>query len=112
MSEKSFDLSVALPIFDGGELFMDAIYSIENSKIPFKNVFLSFNGKSDLDYQKFLSIKSVSNFKNSYIVFETKKDLDAVEHGNFLLEQLKKFLKKDSAVFMLAHDDRIIPPKF
>jgi len=111
MSEKSFDLSAALPIFDGGELFMDAIYSIENSKIPFKNVYLSFNGESDLDYQKFLSIKSKSNFKNSYVIFETKKDFDAVEHGNFLLERLKKFLKKDSAVFMLAHDDRIIPPK-
>jgi len=111
MSEKSFDLSVALPVFNGGELFMDAIYSIENSKIPFKNVYISFNGESDFDYQKFLAIKSKGNLINSYIIFETKTDLAAVEHSNFLLEQLKKFLKKDSAVLMLAHDDRIIPPK-
>ena len=111
MSEKLFDISVVMPIFNGGELFMDAIYSIENSKIHFKNVFISFNGESDLDYQKFLSIKSESNFKNSYVVFKTKKDLDAVEHGNFFLEQLKKYLNNDSVVFYLAHDDRIVPPK-
>ena len=111
MSEKSFDISVVLPIFNGGELFMDAIYSIENSQIPFSNVFISFNGESVLDYEKFLIAKSAGEFKNSFVLFQTNKDLDAVEHGNFFLKKLEKYLTKNSKVFMLAHDDRIITPK-
>jgi hypothetical protein len=111
MSEKLFDMSVVLPIFNGGELFMDAIYSIENSKIPFSNVFISFNGESDLDYQRFLTASSKGNFKNSFVLFQTNKDLDAVEHANFFLKQLQKILTDNSTILMLAHDDRIIPPK-
>ena len=111
MSEKLFDISVVMPIFNGGELFMDAIYSIENSKIPFKNVFISFNGESDLDYQKFLSIKSENNFINSYKVFQTKKNLNANDHGCFIEKLLQNFLTNDSIILMLAHDDRITPPK-
>lgn len=111
MSEKLFDISVVLPIFNGGELFMDAIYSIENSNIPFKNVFVSFNGKSDADYKIFSKIKSQNTLKNNYTIFQTKKDLDATEHGNYLLKQLEKVLKNNSIVLLLAHDDRIIPPK-
>lgn len=99
-----------MPIFNGGKLFVDAIFSIEKSKIPFRNVFISFNGESDLDYQEFLKIKSQNDFKNSYTLFQTKENLDSTEHGNFFLGQLKSFLKTDSSVFLLAHDDRIIPP--
>lgn len=89
---------------------MDAILSIENSQIPFSNVFISFNGVNDIDYQKFLRAKSLNTFKNSYVTFQTKKDLDAIDHGIFFLNHLKNYLKDSSTVFLLAHDDRIIPP--
>lgn len=111
MSEKSFDLSAVLPIFNGGELFMDAILSIENSQIPFKNVFISFNGESDFDYQKFITAKSKNEFKNSYTIFQTGKNLDALDHGLFLQGKLKTILNNDSIVFLLAHDDRILSLK-
>jgi hypothetical protein len=110
MSEKLFDLSVVLPIFNGGELFMDAIFSIENSMIPFKNVFISFNGSSDLDYQSFLKIQSQNHFKNSYTIFQTNLDLDAMSHGNIFLKKLELYLQPNNLILMLAHDDRIIPP--
>lgn len=110
MSEKLFDISVVLPVFSGGELFMDAIYSIENSKIPFKNVFISFNGNSDFDYQKFINIKLGGKFINNYVLFQTNKDLDAIEHTSFMVDLLKDYLDDDSTVFLLAHDDRIVPP--
>ncbi len=103
-------MSAVLPILNGGELFMDAIYSIEDSKIPFKKVFISFNGKSELDYQNFLTAKSNREFKNSYVIFRTEEDLGAVEHGMFFQNHLKSYLKSDSGVFLLAHDDRIIAP--
>lgn len=110
MSEKSFDISVVLPVFNGGNLFMDAIYSIEHSKIPFKNIFISFNGESDFDYQKFITAKSKNSLKNSYTIFKTTKNLNAQDHGLFLLDKLKTLLNDDSLVFLLAHDDRILPP--
>lgn len=110
MFEKSFDISVILPIFNGGELFIDAILSIENSNIPFKNVFISFNGESDKDYQTYLKFKSENILKYSYVEFQTKKNLDSVNHGNYIQKQLSNFLSCDSCIFLLAHDDRIIPP--
>lgn len=110
MSEKLFDLTLILPVFNGGELFLEAILSIEKSQIPFKNVFISFNGKSNLDYQNFLKIQSENQFKNSYILFQTNHDLDAMDHGNNLIKKLKLHLQPETPTFLLAHDDRIIPP--
>lgn len=110
MSEKLFDISVILPIFNGGELFMDAIYSIEQSKIPFKNKFISFNGESDFDYQKFINAISKNSLKNSYTIFQTRKNLNAQDHALFILDKLKALLNDHSLVFLLAHDDRILPP--
>ena len=110
MFEKSFDISVILPIFNGGELFIDAILSIENSNIPFNNVFISFNGESDTDYQTYLKFKSENILKYSYVEFQTKKDLPSLAHGLFFQKEMRNFLKSDSTIFMLAHDDRIIPP--
>lgn len=102
-------VSLLLPVFKGGDLFPGAIKSIEESGLNFANVFISFNGSSEIDYDNFNNLKDFGGLKYTYTIFQTLRDLDAVDHALFIANKLKRFMANDASLFLLAHDDRIVP---
>jgi hypothetical protein len=109
MSEESCrSISLLLPVFRGGELFLGAIKSIEDTSIAFDNVFISFNGVTSTDYEAFLELEKSGRLKKKYRILTTYADLDASQHGLFILKNLDGQLHPESMLFLLAHDDRII----
>jgi hypothetical protein len=101
-------VSLLLPVFRGGDLFLGAIQSIEDSPIPFEKIVISFNGAGSADYEAFLSRKASGNLKKKYLIYRTLKDLSAAEHGRFALNNLLDIFNADSSLMFLAHDDRLL----
>lgn len=97
-----------MPVYQGGNLFLGALKSIEESSLDFANIFISFNGKNSNDLIKFKEMKGSGVLKKEYIIFTTNEDFDVVSHSNFVLNNLSKYLKENDLVFLLAHDDRIM----
>jgi hypothetical protein len=108
LARSSVKLSLLLPVFQGGSLFLGAIQSIEDSYIPFEKIIISFNGADPADYKEFLAIKAAGKLKKQYLVYRTMEDLTAAQHGQFVLSNLSGLFDSDSSIMLLAHDDRLL----
>jgi hypothetical protein len=108
--QSSNKLSLILPVFKGEGLFLGAVQSIERSPIPFGKIIISFNGSSSADYDAFVRRREMGEFQREYVLFRTNEDLTAAEHGQFLLKNLKGFIRQDAIIMFLAHDDRLLTP--
>lgn len=109
--EFSNGISLHIPVYLGGDLFIGALQSIEQTSIEFENVFISFNGVDPRDYNNFVELKRAGNLRKKYSVFRTCKELTAAEHGYFVLGKIKNVLSPNSKLMLLAHDDRILYQK-
>jgi len=109
MSKKSFsELSLVIPVYRGGDLFMDAIRSVERSGIQFDNMIVSFNSNEGEDYRVFQHAYDVGDLTYKYTVFSTETEMNGIDHGKFIVNKLKEMIPHESLIFFLAHDDRII----
>ena len=108
LKKNSFELLLVIPIFRGGDLFMDALRSVERSDIRFNKIIVSFNGVGDEDINMFTESCRFGELTYSYTVFKTGADLSGNDHGKFMLDKLKKITNENSLIFFLAHDDRIL----
>lgn len=106
--ESCRDLNLVLPVYQGGELFLGALQSIEKSSVKFSNIYISFNGKSARDYEAFRNLEQVGALKKRYTVLRTKLNLTSAQHACFILEKIKNILLPQSLIMFLAHDDRIM----
>lgn len=102
------NLSLLLPVYKGGELFIGAIRSVEELTIEFDHIFISFNGEDRSDYEAFNALKKQGCLKKSYTIFHTNAELPVSQHGCFVLGKIEHILQNDSLLMPLAHDDRII----
>lgn len=109
LASKKFAL---IPIFKGGNLFVDAVLSLDRYSHLFEDIVISFNGMCAEDYYLFEKIRTERSLKGNYIVFRTLEDLSALEHGLFLVDRISKnSYFKNSSIFLMAHDDRLISKK-
>lgn len=104
----SSKVSLILPVFQGGELFLGAIQSIEESAIPFEKIIISFNGSDPADYEAFSALQKDGKLKREYTTYRTLQNLSAAEHGQFALENMLGQFQSGSSIMLLAHDDRIL----
>lgn len=105
------NISLVLPVYRGGDLFLGALKSIEDSPIVFDNIFISFNGEVSADYAKFSELKCKNILKKKYVALTTARNLSAAQHATYILGNLEKVLEPNSLIMNMAHDDRIITPK-
>lgn len=106
--QSSISISMLLPVFQGGQLFLGAVESIEASSIPFEKIIISFNGSSAADYEAFRALQSNGSLKKKYTIYRTMKDLSAAEHGMFALNAFADIFHANSMLMFLAHDDRLV----
>jgi hypothetical protein len=99
---------LVIPIYKGGDLFLGAIDSIEKLQIQFKKIVLSFNEALSVDYDLFIQTADSQRYRQNYTILRTGLDLDAVEHGLFIVNNLKPCLDANDKIFFLAHDDRVL----
>ncbi len=104
----SKNVSLNLPVYQGGDLFVGALMSIEESCLDFSKIFISFNGRNSSDLTRFKEMQESGILKKEYITFITNADFDVVSHSNFVLNNLSRYLNENDLVFLLAHDDRLI----
>lgn len=102
------NISILVPIFRGGDLFLGALESIERSGFRFENIFISFNEAGNHDYDNFVNACHDGKLKLCYTVFRTGVELDVISHSRFMVEKIREIVEPISMLFLLAHDDRII----
>lgn len=107
-AQYSSKLSLLLPVYNGGELFLGAVASIEQSAIPFDKIVISFNGDRSDDFDAFHRLQEQGILTRKYTIFRTNQDLSAAQHGKFALEHMLDLFHEDESIMFLAHDDRIL----
>jgi hypothetical protein len=109
MSKKSSSkLYLVVPVFKGGTIFLEALKSAENCGIIFDEMIISFNEAGDQDFQTFKDACSTATLSGTYTVWRTRKAMDSLNHGRFMIENMKVSSALNVLVFFLAHDDRIL----
>jgi len=109
MSKQNYSkLLLVVPVFKGGLVFLEALKSAENCGIKFDEMVISFNEEGDQDFQTFKDACSTAKLSGTYTVWRTRKAMDSLNHGRFIIDSMKVLFKSNVLVFFLAHDDRIL----
>ena len=102
------NICLVMPIYQGRDIFLEGLDSVERADIPFNKIVLSFNGASSTDYDLFCKEKSLGRFLKEYTILRTNAEMSSVEHSIFITNHLKEFCIETTQIFLLAHDDRIL----
>jgi len=100
-------LSIVVPVYNGGALFLRALDSLEENAVGIENIYISFNAISEnsTDVVKFkIWIRKCSR-KHNYHIWITGIELSSKEHGLRIIELLKK--TEAEYIMTLCHDDSI-----
>jgi hypothetical protein len=108
LKKNSSELTLVVPVYRGGLMFIEALRSAEQSQMEFKKIVVSFNEVNDKDFQTFHNACLIGVLNFPYTVFRTNKEMRAHEHGRFIVDKLKISTPMDAMILFLAHDDRII----
>ena len=99
---------LVMPIYQGGNLFLEGLDSVERADIPFNKIVISFNGASAADYNLFCREKSRGRFRKEYTILRSNCELNSLNHSIFIANYLKTIYVNSLQLFFLAHDDRIL----
>jgi hypothetical protein len=100
-----------MPVYNGGQMFKEAIHSVLPCLPWFSRVIISLNGKETHgDHAIALELADDCDLT----ILETEEILTSVQHLQFIVNHLnqKMLLAPDSQLFVLCHDDLLHRPGF
>jgi len=100
-----------LPVYRGGQMFREAIQSIQPCLPWFDSVVISLNGENvDEDETTALELNQLCRLT----ILSTRRNFTSVQHLQFISRQLNKTIRlaPDTPLFILCHDDLLHRPGF
>jgi glycosyltransferase involved in cell wall biosynthesis len=100
-------LSIIVPVYNGGVLFLRALDSLEENGVGIENIYISFNAISEnsKDVVSFRDWIKRGLKKHNYQFWITGCELSSKDHGIRIIKSLKTTNAK--YIMTLCHDDRI-----
>jgi hypothetical protein len=93
-----------IPVYRGGQFFVECLESLQGALDCFQQVVISFNGPDqEQDYAAFL--RNRPGPEEKFLCLFTSATFDACRHLAFVAQKLRGIFDPEAPVFLLAHDD-------
>ena len=101
-------MNVVLPVYNGGHLFISALQSLLQNCPSSVNIFISFNGSSENDYNRFIEFAETVSIKHKIYTYRTHSEISSIHHARIINKWLSGYLSKNDLIMFLCHDDEIL----